>query len=90
MAVKPTFNQEISNLLYASHGNPLKKCIQCGTCSGTCPVVEFMDQTPRRLIGMINAGLKEDVIDCNTYWCCASCYHCTVRCPAGIDIAEAM
>ncbi len=90
MASKPTFGQEIDNLLYASHGSPLKSCIQCGTCSGTCPVVEFMDHTPRRLIGMINSDLKEDVIASNTYWFCASCYHCTVRCPSNIDIAEAM
>ncbi len=90
MAAKPTFGQEISNLLYASHGNPLTNCIHCGTCSGTCPVVDFMDQTPRRLIGMINADLKEDVLACNTYWFCASCYHCTVRCPAQIDIADVM
>ena len=90
MASKPTFSQEISNLMYASHGNPIKNCIQCGTCAGTCPVVEFMDQTPRRLIGMINANLKEEVLACNTYWFCASCYHCTVRCPAKIDIADVM
>ena len=62
MATKPTFSQEIGNLLYASHGESLKSCIQCGTCSGTCPVVEFMDQTPRRLIGMINADMKEEVL----------------------------
>jgi heterodisulfide reductase subunit C len=49
-----------------------------------------MDQTPRRLIGMINADLKTEVLASNTYWYCASCYHCTVRCPAKIDIAEAM
>jgi heterodisulfide reductase subunit C len=49
-----------------------------------------MNHTPRRLIGMINADLKEDVIASNTYWICASCYHCTVRCPSRIDIAEVM
>ena len=90
MADKPTFSQEISNLMYASHGNPTKSCIQCGTCAGSCPVVEFMDQTPRRLIGMINADLKDEVLDCNTYWFCASCYHCSVRCPSNIDIAGVM
>jgi len=90
MASKPLFSEEISNLLYAAHGSPINSCIQCGTCSGTCPVANYMDQTPRRLIGMINANLKEDVLDCNTYWFCASCYHCTVRCPADIDIAGVM
>lgn len=87
---KPSFSDEIANLLYASHGNPLKTCIQCGTCSGTCPVVDYMDHTPRRIIGMIRANLKDDVLASNTFWYCASCYHCTVRCPAQIDIAETM
>ena len=90
MASKPTFSDEIANLLYAGKGSPINACIQCGTCSGTCPVANYMDQTPRRLIGMINANLKEEVLDCNTYWFCASCYHCTVRCPADIDIAGVM
>lgn len=90
MATKPTFSQEISNLLYASHGEALSTCIQCGTCSGTCPVVEYMDHTPRRLIAMINADLKDRVLGSNTYWFCASCFHCTVRCPSNIDIAGAM
>lgn len=90
MATKPTFRQEIANMLYASHGDSLKTCIHCGTCSGTCPAVNYMDQTPRRIIGMINADLKEEVLACNTYWFCASCYHCTVRCPSNIDIAEVM
>jgi heterodisulfide reductase subunit C len=87
---KPSFSDEIANLLYASHGNPLKTCIQCGTCSGTCPVVDYMDHTPRRIIGMIRANLKDEVLASNTFWYCASCYHCTVRCPAQIDIAETM
>lgn len=86
----PTFRDEIVNLLHAAHGNPLTACIQCGTCSGTCPVAPYMDQTPRRIIAMINRGLKQQVLACNTYWYCASCYHCTVRCPSNIDIAQVM
>lgn len=85
-----TFSKEISNLLYAAHGNPLKDCIQCGTCAGSCPAVEYMDHTPRQLIGMINANEKDEVMASNTYWSCASCFQCNVRCPAGIDIANLM
>ena len=90
MATRPSFSEEVSNLMHASHGNPLKTCIQCGTCSGTCPVAEFMDHSPRKLIGLINANQKEDVLESNTYWYCASCFHCTVRCPSEIDIAGLM
>jgi heterodisulfide reductase subunit C len=90
MTVELSFSEEISNLLYASEGNPIYTCIQCGTCAGTCPAVEFMDHTPRALIGMIGAELKDEVLSSNTFWSCSSCYHCTVRCPAGINITGMM
>lgn len=84
------FSAEIANLMYAAKGSPLKDCLQCGTCSASCPAVDFMDHTPRALIGLINADYRADVLDSNTYWTCSSCYYCTVRCPAGIDIAGLM
>ncbi|MEZ0396015.1 MAG: 4Fe-4S dicluster domain-containing protein [Anaerolineales bacterium] len=85
-----SFRQEIANLLYASEGEPLNTCIQCGTCSGTCPVAPYMDYTPRQIIAMINQGMKEQVLESNTFWYCASCYHCTVRCPQDINITDLM
>lgn len=87
---KPSFSDEVANLLHAAHGNPIRTCIQCGTCSGTCPVANYMDHSPRRIIGMIRSNLKDEVLASNTYWYCASCYHCSVRCPAEIDIAGLM
>lgn len=85
-----SFNNEVAHLMYATHGNPITDCIQCGICAGSCPSVGFMDHTPREIIGMIRAGLKEEVMTSNTFWSCASCYQCSVRCPAGIDIADMM
>ena len=90
MSNELSFSNEIANLMYATHGNPIKDCLQCGTCSGTCPAAEFMDHTPRTIIGLICADFKDEVLASNTFWSCASCYHCTVRCPAGIDIADMM
>jgi heterodisulfide reductase subunit C len=49
-----------------------------------------MDHSPRELIGMIRSDLKDEVMVSNTFWTCASCYHCTVRCPAGINITDLM
>ena len=49
-----------------------------------------MDYTPRQIIAMINQGMKEQVLESNTFWYCASCYHCTVRCPQGVHIADVM
>lgn len=90
MARRPTFDQEIANLLYAATGSPVQACIQCGTCSATCPAVAFMDHSPRELIAMIRADLKREVLATSAYWNCASCYYCTVKCPRGIDVAYMM
>ena len=90
MASRPTFSQEISNLMYKSHGNPTKTCIQCGTCGGSCPSGPDMDHTPRKIFAMIEAGMKERVLRSNTPWYCVSCYYCTVRCPKEIPITDIM
>ena len=65
-------------------------CIQCGTCSGTCPVSPFMEYAPRKIIGMIRAGFKGEVLTSYTTWLCVSCYSCTVECPKGIKITDVM
>jgi heterodisulfide reductase subunit C len=85
-----TFDQEIANLFYAMDSNPVQACIQCGICSGTCPAVAFMQHSPRAIIAMIRAGQKTAVLASNTYWACASCYACSVKCPQGIDVAAMM
>jgi heterodisulfide reductase subunit C len=90
MSTGLSFSQEVMNLLYADDGKTLGSCVQCATCSATCPAVEFMDHSPRELIAMINAGLKDKVLASNTFWTCASCYSCSEKCPKGIHPAEMM
>lgn len=68
----------------------LEMCIQCGTCGGSCPSADDMDHTPRMLFAMIRAGMKEEALRSNTPWMCVSCYHCVVRCPQGVHIADVM
>lgn len=67
-------------------------CYQCGTCSGACPVEAAggMDYSPRALMRLIQAGLEDEVLSCQTIWTCASCYHCVVRCPRDIEITDVM
>ncbi len=71
-------------------GEQLAHCIQCGTCSATCPLSIYMDYTPRRIIAMTRAGLKDDVLRSFTIWLCTSCYSCTVECPKSIKITDVM
>ena len=73
-----------------AHGEKLYTCIQCGTCSATCPLSHFMDFTPRKIIAMVRAGFKEEVLRSFTIWLCSSCHSCTADCPRGIKITDVM
>ena len=68
----------------------LEMCIQCGTCGGSCPSAAAMDHTPRMLFAMLRGGMREEALKSNTFWMCVSCYHCVVRCPQSIQIADVM
>jgi heterodisulfide reductase subunit C len=69
-------------------GARLNRCIQCGTCTASCPVSYAMDLTPRQVIGMFRAGAIEELLQSRTIWVCTSCYQCTMRCPADIQITD--
>jgi heterodisulfide reductase subunit C len=81
------FAEEIMSI---PEGRKLLSCIQCGTCSGMCPLSSFMDYTPRQIIAMIRAGFRGQVLSSYTTWLCASCYACTVECPQQIKITDIM
>ena len=51
----------------------LERCIQCGTCGGSCPSGRDMEHTPRELFALIFADMKDDVLQSNTPWYCVSC-----------------
>lgn len=66
------------------------ECIQCGTCSSSCPMSVYMDVPPRKIIAMIKNGFREEALKSFTIWLCSSCYACQVRCPAKIKITDVM
>ena len=35
----------------------LYSCLQCGACSGTCPLSIYMDFTPRRIVALVREGV---------------------------------
>ncbi len=81
----------------ASTGNPLREvtekldaCMQCGTCTGSCASAFAMDRTPRQLWRLVQLGLKDEIFKSATFWMCSSCYFCTLRCPRGLPLTEAM
>lgn len=85
-----TLSLESIKKLNELSGENVKLCMQCATCSGMCPMTAEMDYGPRKVMHMAQFGLREKLADINTYWKCASCHACTVKCPRGIDIAKVM
>ena len=68
----------------------LATCVQCGTCSASCPAADLMDYPPRQLWELVRLGLRDQVMNSRTFWLCTQCYACTVRCPRGIQIGDTM
>ena len=71
-------------------GKKVKECLQCGTCSASCPTSYAMEYSPREVVAALRAGMLDRVLGSNTVWLCTSCYNCTVRCPAGIPFTDVM
>ena len=68
----------------------VRACIQCGTCTGSCPNAFAMDMTPRMLWRMVLLGRKDEIFQSRTFTLCSACYYCTLRCPRGLPLTEAM
>jgi heterodisulfide reductase subunit C2 len=80
MAEDEEFKREVLRLA----GEEVLTCIQCGTCSASCPTANLMSPSIRKLIKLCLDGKKEAALHNDTLWLCTSCLLCTVRCPRGI------
>ncbi|MHB8828061.1 MAG: (Fe-S)-binding protein [Syntrophales bacterium] len=76
---------EMSEAVIEAGGDALKKCYQCGTCTGTCPWTPVTDFNIRLLVRLSQLGLEgiEDYI-----WGCSTCNFCVDRCPRGVEIID--
>lgn len=83
-----TTHDFIDELLTVPGGERVRECMQCGTCSGSCPVSYCMDNPPRKLFAMIRAGLRDQVLQSESLWLCTSCYMCSLRCPKQIPVTD--
>ncbi len=85
-----TVDQDFIERVEEISGQNIKQCMQCGTCSASCPMEEGMDMSPRKVMHLTQMGLREYVEGANTVWICASCHTCEARCPRGVDLPKVM
>jgi heterodisulfide reductase subunit C len=83
-------NPSFAKAVMDKSGAHLQRCYQCVACSSGCPSAYQMDYPPHQLLRMIQLGLKDRVLNSNTFWICLSCETCAARCPNGIEIVLVM
>jgi quinone-modifying oxidoreductase, subunit QmoC len=71
-------------------GDWVRMCMQCGVCSGSCPLGPYWEHPPQELFMMIRANKREEVLSSESMWMCTSCYNCIVRCPRELPITHIM
>ena len=71
-------------------GDWVKMCMQCGVCSGSCPLGPHWEHPPQEIFMMIRAGKRDEVLSSSSMWMCTSCYNCIARCPRGLPITHIM
>src|SRR3989304_4300614 len=69
-------------------GDRIAACLQCGMCSGSCPLGYAMDMNPRKMIAALRAGRVDDLYRSDSIWLCVSCFNCSYRCPSNIPITD--
>jgi len=71
-------------------GEHIRKCLQCGTCSGVCPYGFAMEFPPRSLIAALRADDWHGVLESDTIWLCVSCFACAKVCPVEIPLTRGL
>jgi len=67
----------------------LNVCVQCGTCTGGCPVKFRSPLNMRRLVReTIFTANPSSLFKRPELWACTTCSTCSLRCPAGVKNVE--
>ncbi len=87
---KPAATQDVREDDLAAIQEAVRACMQCGTCTGSCASAQAMDYVPRQLWRLVQVGDIDAVFKSQTFYLCSACYYCTLRCPRGLPLTEAM
>jgi heterodisulfide reductase subunit C len=69
----------------------IKRCYQCGTCTGACPSAKITGTfNPRKLIAYMLLGSIDRVVSDDVIWLCTACHACVERCPELVYPAEVL
>jgi len=68
----------------------MELCMQCATCSATCPLSSGGQTFPRKIYRYLQLGLEDKLLAAPEPWLCYYCGECNIDCPRGAEPAETM
>lgn len=70
-------------------GERAANCFLCGTCTAGCPVSALRSEySPKRMMKMLQLGLKEQLLSSPELWQCTQCHVCVAHCPQDARCAD--
>ncbi len=61
-------------------------CLDCGVCTGSCPVSRVLPTfSPRLVVEKAMLELGDELLGDRDLWSCLTCGRCKVKCPMEID-----
>lgn len=82
----PKFKFEVTAM---PGGELAKRCFDCGTCTGVCPVSQSESEfDPRKILHMIKVGLKDQLLSSEAIWHCTHCDTCAFVCPQDVQFSS--
>jgi len=85
-SVDPELYQEVAKF----GARDMEICMQCGTCSASCPLSEGTNSFPRKIYRYLQLGLKDKLLKSPVPWLCYYCGECNKDCPREAEPAETM
>ncbi len=78
-------DMDFSDAVERAGGDKIYRCIQCGTCTASCPSGRRTAFRTRQLIRRALLGFRENVLSDKDLWLCTTCFTCLERCPREVD-----
>lgn len=78
-------DRDFAKAVAKAGGEKINLCIQCGTCTASCPSGRRTAFRTRQLIRRAMLGFRDEVLSDKDLWLCTTCFTCLERCPRGVD-----
>jgi heterodisulfide reductase subunit C/nitrate reductase gamma subunit len=83
-------NPHLAGELAEYGGDTIHKCFNCGNCTAVCSLSKGDTVFPRKIIRLLQLGLRDKLIEAPEPWLCYYCGGCTDTCPREAKPGELM